>query len=137
MAWRCDGSEKCANPLAYVCFCGRCEREEDAERFHACAHHTHDAEARHLRIRGHFAVWEAYRDPNPPEVGGSLRSKARKRRARMVKPVPAPYTWEFELAALRKFADYVDGWFDMPGGLSGHHAAKTIRSLIDRVKGKP
>lgn len=56
----CDGDHDCKAPLAFDCTCARCQREPDEdERFHACAVHLSAASAKHERIRGTAATWQA------------------------------------------------------------------------------
>jgi hypothetical protein len=64
MSAECDGVTlptgalgACTNPLAYVCCCGRCNREAHADRFHSCSSHIVESGTRHVRVYGREAVW--------------------------------------------------------------------------------
>lgn len=55
---KCDA---CPAQAAYECGCSRCAREEDDEKFYACAAHTVEVRQNHRRIRGREAQWYSRR----------------------------------------------------------------------------
>jgi hypothetical protein len=51
---KCDA---CPAQAAYTCGCSRCAREEDDEKFHACAAHAEEVRENHWRVREREAQW--------------------------------------------------------------------------------
>lgn len=57
--WKVEEGHDCLSPIVYVCGCQRCMREDEREKFHACAdpEHVRAVTVRHYRVRGREAIW--------------------------------------------------------------------------------
>lgn len=59
----CDASNiegikvDCPNPVEYVCFCSRCDREHP-DRFCSCKDHVENVATKHRRVYGIEAVFK-------------------------------------------------------------------------------
>jgi hypothetical protein len=59
--WKGDDGTTCESKIALTCDCRRCSREDEDEKFHACADTAHQrkASARHERVRDRMAFWRS------------------------------------------------------------------------------